>query len=298
MRKVKIITDTCSDLTPSLLRQYDIDYAKMSIIEDGVESPAPLDWDAQAYHEFYEKIRNGKRITTSQVPIAEFERIFTQYLNEGYDIVYIACSSKQSSSVDMGSVVAKKLLSNYSDAKIFCIDSLNASIGEGMLAIEAAKMAKDGKNAEEINDRIVAIRKNIREYFTVHTLEYFKRAGRVSASSAFFGNLIGIKPIVVSDADGRQAAFKKVKGRQNSIKELVALTKENIRNSKEQTLYVVQSDTVQEDIDTLVELLKREIDCRDICVLTLGPIIGATAGPDALGVLCFGETVTFAAEKE
>lgn len=293
MRRVKIITDTCSDLTPALLSQYDIDYAKMSVVEDGVESPAPLDWDAETYHEFYDKIRNGKRITTSQVPISEFERIFTQYLDDGYDIVYIACSSKQSSSVNTGSVVAKKLLVNYPDAKIFCIDSLNASIGEGMLAIEAAKMAKDGKSAEEINDYIISVRKNVGEYFTVHTLEYLKRAGRVSASSAFFGNLMGIKPILVSDVDGRQAAFKKVKGRQNSIKELVALTKESIRESKEQTLYVVQSDTVQEDIDTLVELLKQEIDCRDICVLTLGPIIGASAGPDALGVLFFGEKVTF-----
>lgn len=293
MRKVKIITDTCSDLTPALLNQYDIDYAKMSIVEDGVESPAPLDWDAQTYHEFYDKIRNGKHITTSQVPIAEFERIFTQYLDNGYDIVYIACSSKQSGSVNNGAVVAKKLLANYPNAKVFCIDSLNASIGEGMLAIEAAKMVRDGVGAEEICDRIISIRKNVREYFTVHTLEYFKRAGRVSASSAFFGNLMGVKPIVVSDADGRQAAFKKVKGRQNSIKELVTLTKESIREAKEQTIYVVQSDTSKDDIDMLTELLKQEIDCRDICVLTLGPIIGATSGPDALGVLCFGEKVTF-----
>lgn len=147
MRKVKIITDTCSDLSPELMAHYDIDYAKMSLVEDGVESPARLDWSKAENHAFFEKMRGGKRITTSQVPVAEFERIFRLYLEQGCDIVYVACSSKQSSSVNTGGVVAKRILADYPDADIFCIDSLNASAGEGMLAIEAAKLAQDGMSA-------------------------------------------------------------------------------------------------------------------------------------------------------
>ncbi len=298
MRNVKIITDTCSDLSPALLEQYDIDYAKMCVVEDGVESPAPLDWDAQTRHEFFEKMRNGKRITTTQVPTAEFERIFTLYLEQGYDIVYIACSSKQSSSVSTGSVVAGKLLSQYPDAQVYCIDSLNASAGEGMLAMEAAKMAKEGKSAKEINDYILSIRKTVREYVTVHTLDYLKRAGRVSGSSAFFGNLMGIKPIIMADLNGAQSALKKVKGRQKSIQEIVALTKETVIDAKDQIIYVVQSDTLQEDVDALVSTIRSELECRDVCVLGLGPIVGASLGPDSLGVFSFGEPVTFAGSED
>ncbi len=298
MNKVKIITDTCSDLTTELLDRYNIDYARMSTIEDEVESPALLNWTDADAHAFFEKMRNGKRITTSQAPATEFERIFPFYLEQGYDIIYIACSSKQSSSVNTGSVMAEKLLQSYPNQKIYCIDSLNASAGEGMLAIEAAKMAAQGKGVDEINESILAMRNNVREYVTVHTLEYLKKAGRVSASSAFFGNLMGIKPILVSDANGAQAAMKKVKGRQNSIKEIVNLTKESITNPEEQTVYVVHADAAKEDVDALVSLVKQEIPCKEVVVLGIGPIIGASIGPDALGVFSFGSEVTFVGESD
>ena len=172
MRKVKIITDSCSDLTAELLERYDIDYAKMTTVDDGVESPAILTWGADDVHKFYDTIRGGKRITTAQVSVDEFNRIFSRYLSEGCDIVYIACSSKQSGSVNTGYVTAKKLLADYPDAQIFCIDSLNASMGEGALAVEAAKLVGDGKTAAEINARILEIRKTVQQFVTVHTLEH------------------------------------------------------------------------------------------------------------------------------
>ena len=112
------------------------------------------------------------RATTAQVSVDEFNRIFSRYLSEGCDIVYIACSSKQSGSVNTGYVTAKKLLADYPDAQIFCIDSLNASMGEGALAVEAAKLAGDGKTAAEINARILEIRKTVQQFVTVHTLEH------------------------------------------------------------------------------------------------------------------------------
>jgi len=296
MRKVKVITDSCSDLTKELLDRYDIDYAKMSTVEDGVESPALLTWSREDAHVMYDKIRGGKRITTAQVSVEEFNQIFKKYLDEGYDIVYIGCSSKQSGSVNTGHVTAQKLLGDYPDAKISCIDSLNASIGEGMLAIEAAKLAADGKDVDEITSHIMSIRKTIHEYATVHTLEHLKKAGRVSASSAFFGNLMGVKPILVADAKGAQAAYKKVKGRQNSFNEIVALMKANIVNPEEQTVYLAHSDCNKEEVDALYELVKKEISCKEIYVCGIGPIIGASVGPDTIGLWAFGNEVTFCAE--
>ena len=154
MRKVKVITDSCADLNVEQLKQYDIDFAKMSTSCDGVESVATLTWTAEEAHAHYEKMREGKRITTAQVAVEEFQRIFEEYVKQEMDVVYIGCSSKQSGSVNTGFVTAKKVMEQYEGSTILCIDSLNASMGEGMLAIEAAKMANDGASATEIETHI------------------------------------------------------------------------------------------------------------------------------------------------
>lgn len=298
MRKVKIITDSCSDLNTELLERYDIDYAKMTTVCKGVEAPALLTWSDEEAHEMYDVIRGGDRVKTAQVSMEEFDRIFRKYLDDGYDIVYIGCSSKQSGSVNTGYVMAQDLLDEYPDAKISCIDSLNASIGEGMLAIEAAKLAAEGKGADEITEHILSVRKKVHEYVTVHTLDHLRKAGRVSGPSAFFGNILGVKPIIIADANGVQAAYKKVKGRQNSFREIVALLKESIVAPEEQTIYVAQADCDKAELQHLLDYIKSEITCKDICVVTIGPIIGASIGPDAVGVWGFGDEITFAIDEK
>lgn len=296
MRKVKIITDSCADLGRKLLEKYDIDYVKMATVEDGKETPAFITWTEQEAHELYDKIRDGKRVTTVQVAVDEFNTVFGKYIEEGYDIVYIACASKQSGSVNTGALIAKKITENNTEAKIFCIDALNATIGEGMLAIEAAKMAQKGKGAEEIAEYITSIRNNVLEFATVHSLDTLKRSGRVTASSAFFGNLMGVKPILVADAAGAQAALKKVKGRNSAIKECIALMKENITDPETQTIYLWHSDCDKEEVEAVAEMVRKEIPCKDIEIGIIGPIVGASVGPSAIGVWAFGKEVTFVSE--
>lgn len=295
-RKVKIITDSCSDLTTELMERYDIDYARMNTVRGGVVSPALLSWSDEEVHEFYEAMRSGCRITTTQVPVDEFHSLFEKYINEGCDIVYIGCSTKQSGSVNTAHVVAKKLMDEHPEASIFSIDSLNACIGEGMLAIEAAKLSRQGLCADEIADRITKMRKNVNEYCTVHSLDALRRAGRVKGSAAFFGNLMGVKPIIIADLEGAQAAYKKVKGRQNSLCEIVSLLKESIIDPEEQTIYVAHSDCKEEEYTRVCELIKSEIGCKEVYTCYIGPIIGASVGPDAIGVFGFGKSVTFNAE--
>lgn len=293
MRKVKIITDSCADLTAEQLERYNIDYAKMTTVYEGKESPAKLTWTAEEVHEFYNIMRDGKRITTAQVSVEEFTRVFGIYLALDMDILYIGCSSKQSGSVNTGFVVAKKLMEQHEGSKIVCIDSLNASIGIGMLAIEAAKMANVGASIDEIEKHILSVRKNVNQYVTVHSLDALKRAGRVKGSAAFFGNLMGVKPILISDANGDQAAYKKVKGRQNSFEEIVAMLKASIVEPENQVIYFTHADCSQNEVDSLVELIKREIPCKGVEVGFIGPIIGASIGPDAVGIWGFGQEVTF-----
>lgn len=294
MKKVKIITDSCSDLTPELMQNYGIDYAPMNTVLDGKTSPALLSWTKSDVHEFYGIMRGGRRITTTQVPTEEFEKIFTKYVSEGYDIIYIACSSKQSGSVNTAHVIAEKITGEKGDAKIICIDSLNASIGEGMLAIEAAKLASAGLSADEIAEKVKVLRKRVNEYCTVHSLDALRRAGRVKGSAAFFGNLMGVKPIIIADKNGEQAAYKKVKGRQNSLTEIVSLLKNTIENSEEQTIYLAHTDCSEDEVKKLVSLIKEEIPCKEIYTCYIGPIIGASIGPDAFAIFGFGKEVTFA----
>ncbi len=298
MRKVKILTDSCSDLNKELMDKYDIDYVKMNTVYEGVTSPADLTWTPEDVHKMYNLMREGKRITTTQVPVEEFTKVFTKYIEDGFDIVYIGCSLKQSGSVNTGAVVAKQILAKNPDAQIFCIDSKNACLGEGMLAIEASKFAANGdRSAQEVNDYIISIRKTIHEYATVHTLDYLKRAGRVKGPAAFFGNLMGVKPIIIADANGEQAAFKKVKGRQNSLKEIINLLKESIVNPEEQTVYIGHADCSEEEVKSFVDLVKKEIPCKEIFVGYIGPIIGASIGPDAFVINGIGNEVTFAIEN-
>lgn len=295
MNKVKILTDSCSDLTGELLEKYDIDYGRMNTVRDGVTTKASLSWEYYSPHELYEIMRGGERVTTTQVPVDEFQRIFKLYLDKGQDIVYIGCSLKQSGSVNTAKVVADKMLKDYPNQNIYCIDSLIASVGEGMLAIEAAKMAKEGLSASDIAEKIIAKRNFVNEFCTVQSLDSLRKAGRVKASAAFFGNLMGVKPILIADADGYQTPIKKVKGRRNSLLECVNLMKEAI-DPKAQTIYFAHADCEEEEVEEIRSMIKEAMPECDIYTCYIGPIIGASVGPDTIVMYAFGKEVTYKAE--
>lgn len=293
MRPVQIVTDSCSDLGKAMRERYNIDYAYMNTEYNGKETPASLDWEFYTPKALYDIMRAGNRVMTTQVPVAEFQRIFVQYLKQGFDIVYIACSSKQSGSVNTGAVVAKELLADYPEAQIFCIDSLNACMGEGLLAVRAAQYRDLGMDAAQIADRITKERKTVNEYVTVHNLDTLRRCGRVKGSAAFFGNLFGVKPIIIADKDGYQTPIKKVKGRQGSMQEIVSLLKESIVEPEKQTIFLAHADCADE-AEVLRKMVVEQLPCKDVYVDYIGPIIGASIGPDALGIFAFGKEVTFA----
>ncbi len=293
MRPIKILTDSCGDLNDELLAKYDIDYARMNTVYHDVQSVASLSWEKISPHDFYQTMRNGERTTTTQVPVEEFNRIFRLYLDKGMDIVYVGCSLKQSGSVNTGIVVAKELLKEYPDATIYCVNSLNATVGEGILAIYAAELVKAGKDIDTVYNEAMKKRNNVNQFATVASLDWLKKSGRVTASKAFFGNLFGVKPVLISDADGVQTPIKKAKGRLASIKMIVDSLKDVITDSENQTVYIGHADCSEEDLNLLKDLIKKEIPCRDIYTLYIGPIVGACVGPDTIGVWAFGNEVTY-----
>lgn len=290
MRPVKIVTDSCSDLPKELREKYGIDYMMMNTVKDGKETPASLDWEFYSPKELYDSIRNGERVTTTMVPPSEFQKYFRAELEKGNDIVYIACSSKLSGSVNVGKVEAENILKDFPGAVICCVDAINAALGEGIMAIKAASLRDEGKSAKEIEAAIMPIRNNVNQFVTVHNLNALKAAGRVTGSSAFFGNLLGVKPIIISDKVGNNTPIKKAKGRLNSLKEIVALTADAVEGIDNPTIYIVHADCEDEAKD-VAEMIREAIPGANTYITYIGPIIGASIGADAIGLFSYGKSI-------
>ncbi len=280
-----ILTDSCSDLGRDVRQKYGIDYVQMNIVYGGKELPATLDWDIYTPSELYNIMRGGTRITTNQVPAESFRAAFTKYLKEGKDVVYIGCSSALSGSVNTGFVIAGELKEEYPENAVYCVDSLCSCLGEGLMAIDAAVMRGEGKSAEEVVAYLEQNKLKYRQFCAVDDLTYLKRAGRVKASSAFFGNLFGVKPILISNRNGENFAVKKIKGRKNSLDEIFNMAKSAVVNPESQIIAVMHADC-EEDAAYLKKRIEEEIKPKEVYVDYIGPIIGASAGPGTVAIYC------------
>ncbi len=289
---IKIFTDTNADLSRELREQYGIDYFKMCTVRDGVVTPADMDWAQWTPKEFYDILRAGKRVTTTQVPAEEFRTGFTKCLENGDTVIYIGCALPLSSSVNTAAVVARDLLVKYPEGKIFCIDSKNCCFGEAMLVILAAELRNAGKSAEEIVAAVEEKRDYVNQFVTVGSLDMLKKAGRVKGSAAFFGNLLGVKPIIISDANGQNVPICKVKGRNASLDKLIELTREAVVDPADQIVYISHADCPE-----VAEQMKQkalEIGFADVRIGVIGPVVGACIGPDAVGIWSFGKKIELA----
>ena len=289
-----IVVDSCSDLSKEIRQQYHIEYVKMNIVKKGKEKdeelPASLDWDLYSNKELNDWQRNGMELKTTAVSLDEFNTVFSRILNENKDILYIACSSALSGSFNYSLTIKEELMQKFENAKIICVDSLCSCLGQGMMAVEAAQMKESGKTIDEIVSYLEENKLCYNQIATVETLEYLKKAGRVTTTAAFFGNIFGVKPLIISDAIGQNYAIKKVKGRKNSIIEMVNMLKEIIEDAANQTIWIAHADCI-EDAMYLKELVEKEIKPKEIKVEYMGPIIGVSTGPGTLGLYAKGKKV-------
>ena len=150
MRNYAIIGDSTCDLNKNLREQLGVDYVQMNYVLDGKEYPASLDWEGLSAKEFYDQMRAGKRITTTQVPAESYLKKFQEYLDQDMDVLYISCSSALSGSVNTARVIARDLLEKNPEAKIICVDALNSSFGQGIEIMWASKMRSEGTPIEEV----------------------------------------------------------------------------------------------------------------------------------------------------
>ncbi len=291
MNKYSIVADSTCDLSKEIREKYSIDYIKMGYVIDDVTYPASLDWESHSAHEFYDLMRSGKYVRTVQITREETVSTFKKHLDAGEDIVYISCSSALSGSFNFGNLVARELKEEYPEREIYCVDSLCSSLGQGMLTVKACEMKEAGSSAAEVVQWIHDNRLKANQFGTVESLEYLRRVGRVKASSAFFGNLFGVKPIILSDIKGQNYAFKKVKGAQAARKEIARLICEAAENTESETLYISHADNIEAATALRDEILAIR-PFKDVCIGHIGPIVGASVGPGTIIPFCFGKEVT------
>ena len=290
MRDFVIFGDSTCDLNKELREKFGIEYVAMNFTIDDVEYEASLDWDSDKTKAHYNTMRAGKRVFTSQVPKNVYYNSFKTCLVQGKDVLYISCSSALSSSVNTAVLVANELKKEFPEAEICCVDSLISSLGQGYLLIEASKQRANGLSATETARYIESIRLKVNQCGTVETMEYLSRAGRVKASKAFFGNLFGVKPIIISDRKGQNYAYKKVKGVANAraaIADHIIEAADGVYD----TLLISHADCLNDAVLLRDEILKKA-EFKNVILGYIGPIVGASVGPGTVISFTFGKEVT------
>ena len=280
-----------------MLQARQIDYAHMNYTIGQEEFPALADWQAHPCKDFYNFMRQGTRIQTTQVPRDVFESVFRAHLDAGEDVLYLACSSALSGSINLARIIADELREVYPERTVRCVDTLISSLGEGYLAQVAADWRDAGKGVDETADHIEAIRLTVHQFGTVDSLEYLRRAGRVTASSAFFGNLFGVKPILISDRIGQNYAVKKVKGARNARTEIAAMIADAVIEPEKQTLFLSHADAEAEILALRDEILAK-VPFKDCYINVIAPIVGASVGPGTVIAFCVGKEVTVEGGKD
>lgn len=276
-----IITDSNCDLTAEYLKENNIPVIPFYFNLKGQDYADDFG-KSISYKEFYDELRNGEMPTTAQITPFIFEEYFRKYISEDYSIVYIGFSSALSGSYNNSVLAKSKILEEEPNADITVIDTKSATIGQGLLVFYACEMLKQGKSKEDIVNWIEDNKLKVNIYFTVDSLDHLKRGGRLSATSAAFGTLLDIKPILIVDNEGKLVPIKKVRGRKKAIRELLGELENKIINPEEQTIYITHGDCI-EDAIYLRDLLMREIKVKNVVINYLGPIIGTHTGP---GLIC------------
>lgn len=292
MNKYVIFTDSCSDLSTELRQKYEIGYCRMGVEVDGKEYPADLDWKAYTPKEFYDWMRQGKSLRTTQVTLPEYIEQFTPWLEKGYDILHLAVSSSLSGSYSLALTLAKpELEEKFPGRKIVVIDTLAAAYTLGIIVLHAALNKEKGMSLEENAKWVEENKLRSNQFATVDTLTYLSKAGRIKGSKAFFGNMFHVKPIFISDRKGNNYTVKTVKGTKNSYNELIAGIKEACLDLENDTVYVGHGDNL-EAAQLIKTRLETELGCKHVEIIQIGPIIGTTCGPSILATFCLGKEVT------
>ncbi len=286
MKPYVIVTDSSCDLPQEVIRQYNLDVIQLVV---NVEGEEPLPNDKIDIVEFYSKLRDGKSAKTAAVNFEAFSSCFEQHLANGEDVIYLGFSSGLSSTYGAGAIAARELSEKYPDATCIAVDTLAASMGEGLLVVLAAREKEKGATIEEVRDFVERTKLQLVHLFTVNDLFFLKRGGRVSAVTAVAGSALGIKPVMHVDNEGHLVKIGIKRGRTASLDDLCARMKEMAVDPAEQTVFISHGDC-EKEAQYLADRITATMGVKEpILVSHVGPVIGAHSGPGTVALFFIGK---------
>ena len=286
--KIKIITDNGCDFETKWLEEHNVHTLKFGLIIDDVEYEGDTN-NSMSTDEFYKMLENGALPKTNQITPFIARKHMELFLKEGYDILYLSFSSGLSGSFGSVKIATMGLNDDYPNQKIRVVDTLCASLGQGLLIDYVVRFVENGCTLDEAANYAEELKLKIRHEFTVNDLFHLKRGGRVSTTSAIFGSLLSIKPILHVNDEGKLIPIKKVRGRKSAIRKIFDMFIEHNDINDDDPIFVSHANCL-EDAQKLVDMIKSIKPLNRIYINFIGPIIGAHAGQGTIALFYKGKT--------
>lgn len=282
-----IVTDSSCNLPTALIESFDLKIISLVFQKNGMQIRSYVKGQTLDLRPFYEAMRNKESLTTSSVAPQDCIDVFSRELEAGHDVLYIGFSSALSATYQTASSILRQLAEDYPAQKVVCVDSLAAALGQGLLVTYAVRLRDAGNSIEDTEQWLLENRLHLCHWFTVDDLFFLQRGGRVSKAAAIFGSMVGIKPVLHVDNEGRLVPVAKVRGRRASLDVLVERLAASAIDPPEQPIYIVHGDC-EEDAAYVREQLVARLGVTDILIACLEPVIGCHAGPGTLAVFFLG----------
>ena len=291
----EIFTDTAANIDAELLAGLDVRLIPFSFYCNGEERRVT---SLQSFdgHAYYDMMRAGAEVTTSLVEPQRYIDGFTPVLEAGRDILFVGMSGGISGSYTSAEAAAATLREEFPERKIRTVDTLSASLGEGLQVMKAVEYRAEGADLDTAADRLLESRHNMCQVFTVDNLKYLKRGGRISNLKAAVGTVLQIKPLLKGDPEGKIVCFGQVRGRRRSIEMIAEQYDRYAEDTDRETVGIAHADC-PEDAEALIRLLNRNKPPKNIINVCYEPMTGAHVGPGALALFFYGKKEFRAAEK-
>lgn len=287
----QLITDMNSDLPLNFAKEHNIEIMLMGYNVDGTEyltSEHPENLDPK---EFYDRMRKGAVTKTVALETELCRDTLKKFLDQDKDVLYIAFSSGLSSTCQNSMRVAEELKQEYPHRKIRVVDSLSASLGQGLLVHYAAGLRDEGKGVDEVAKAVEGNRLKFCHYFTVDDLHFLHRGGRVSKTTAVVGSMLGIKPVLHVDDEGHLIAVGKVRGRKQALTALVDHMEKKVGREENKIVFISHGDC-EEEAKFVADLVRKRFGIKSFLINYIGPSIGSHSGPGTVALFFVGENRT------
>ncbi len=282
-----IMTDTSANLPTPEAKKHGVVVIPLSYYVDGEEHTC-LDTETFDSEGYYDMLKSGVKITTSQINPQKYIDVMEPILKDGRDILFVGMSSGVSGSFSSAQIAKEQLLMEYPERSIFTVDSLAASLGEGLLVCSAIACREQGMGLAETAEQLMQERHRVCQIFTVDDLMHLRRGGRLSNASAIIGTLLNVKPLLKGNEEGKIVSFGKIRGRKGVIEQM-AQRYEKYAKDPQQQIVGISHANCREDAERLAQLLQRTCAPKEILIVDHEPVTGSYLGPGALAVYFLGE---------